>query len=352
MRHKSSGWAAIAFGLVAVAMAIIGHVDRKTPTDGDPSRADGFKPGVMLHCPPAADQGRTSLCWIYAMLRTIEIDCLMEGDSVRLSPNYLARKLIEEQADRAYFAARHKRQADISMRGMATDCLYLLNRYGAVPLQSYPQQAVGGDALCRSLVDMVRLSGSLSEMHSCLKKKLDATMGILPQAVYMLGMRYTEQEFAHSVCLPGQYEAFASATHHPFGERFAIESPDNRYGVEVMNVPIDSLLSLTVQALRSGHAVCWEGDISETGFRQDKGTANFVENANTVMLQRQRQQQIESGQTTDDHCLTIIGEATRDNGHHYLIAQNSWGDVGPYHGIIYMSDDYFLMKTLMVVMRR
>ena len=42
---------------------------------------------------PVKNQGKSELCWAYAMLATIETEHLLRGDSVNLSPQYLGRML-------------------------------------------------------------------------------------------------------------------------------------------------------------------------------------------------------------------------------------------------------------------
>ena len=43
----------------------------------------------LVKTTPVKNQGSSNLCWVYAMLATIESDRLMEGDSVNLSPQYI-----------------------------------------------------------------------------------------------------------------------------------------------------------------------------------------------------------------------------------------------------------------------
>ena len=61
---------------------------------------DRFTDEVRRATTPVKDQGRSSLCWAYAMLATIETEHIMRGDSVNLSTAYVARSFIKEQVDR------------------------------------------------------------------------------------------------------------------------------------------------------------------------------------------------------------------------------------------------------------
>lgn len=45
---------------------------------------------IRLKTTPVKNQGRSSLCWAYAMLATIETEHLMQGDSINLSADYVA----------------------------------------------------------------------------------------------------------------------------------------------------------------------------------------------------------------------------------------------------------------------
>ena len=59
-----------------------------------------FTVDLRLPVTPVKDQGTSPLCWVYAMLATIETEHIMQGDSVNLSPDYVARMYLREQAER------------------------------------------------------------------------------------------------------------------------------------------------------------------------------------------------------------------------------------------------------------
>ena len=71
----------------------------------DKSVPRSFRNEVVLKTTPVKDQGSSELCWAYAMLATIETERLEMGDSVNLSPDYLARLWLQDQA-RACFLTR------------------------------------------------------------------------------------------------------------------------------------------------------------------------------------------------------------------------------------------------------
>ena len=48
-----------------------------------------FTHDVLLPMTPIKDQGKTELCWAYAMLATIETEHILRGDSINLSAVYI-----------------------------------------------------------------------------------------------------------------------------------------------------------------------------------------------------------------------------------------------------------------------
>lgn len=308
-----------------------------------------FRNEVVIPATPVKDQGRSPLCWAYAMLATIESERLVRGDSVNLSPGYLARMWLQEQA-RTCFLTKGRRR--VSLRGMAAMTLDLMREYGMEPYDSYPQyNNVDWNLLCRTAMRVARHSPSLDRLDGWLGGILDRQAGYLPPTLFMLGMGYTPQQFAESVCLPGDYVALTSFTHHPFGSAFVLESPDNALFDTYYNVPIDSLMGTVEKSLRGGHPVCWEGDISEPGFDFANGLAVLSDETRPVG-QKERQRAFESAATTDDHCIELCGLARDSHGRLYFLAKNSWGKSNRYRGYMYLSYNYVRLKTVAVVVSR
>ena len=268
-------WIFLAWGLVA-------GCGRRQP--------ERFTVEVMNRMTPVKHQGRSQLCWAYAMLAAIETEHLAWGDSVNLSPAYV--ELMMEREPRA----------PKSKRGMGMTLVNMIQKYGVVAY------------------DAMRTVETPA-----------------PRWVFMLGMEYTPQEFARSVCAPGEYVGLTSVRGRPYGEEVVLDVPDNWEGNRFLNLPPDSLLRLTERAVAEGHGVCWEGDTSERGFSFQRGVARLS---------------LVNGSTTDDHCMAIVGLARDPGGERYFIMKNSWGTQNPYGGLMYLSEGYFLRKTVAVYMTR
>ena len=225
-----------------------------------------FTNELLNRMTPVKDQGESETCWIYAMLAAIETEHLAWGDSVNLSPYYIEKMMEQEPA-----APKNK-------RGEAATLLRLIEKYGIV----------GYDAM----------------------RKVETPA---PKWVFMLGATYTPQEFARSVCKPGEYLQLTSDDDEPYYQEHEIDFSDNWLHDRFLNIPMDSLLTKTERAVRQHHGVCWE---------------------------------------SENHAMAIVGIAHDDHGEQYFIMKNSWGTDDPYKGLAYLSFEDFKEKTLAVEMTK
>ena len=225
-----------------------------------------FTHEVLNRMTPIKNQGNSQTCWIYAMLAAIETEHLRWGDSVNLSPYYIEKMLAREP------------QCPKSKRGECTTLLRLMEKYGIV----------GYDAM-RSV-------------------KTPA-----PKWVFMYGATYTPQEFARSVCKPGEYIALMCDDSKPYYEVSELDMEDNWLHDRYLNIPMDSMFAKTERAVRQHHGVCWE----------DKG-----------------------------HAMAIVGIAHDEDGEPYFIMKNSWGADRLYNGLEYISFKQFKKKTVAVEMTK
>lgn len=223
-----------------------------------------FTHEVLNPMTPIKDQGQSQLCWAYAMLAAIETEHLRIGDSVNLSPAFIEQKLALEP------------QAPESKRGMGATLLELIQRHGIV----------GYDAM----------------------RTVETPA---PRFAFMFGAQYTPQEFARSVCAPGEYLCLTSNDDKPYGEEVDIDEPDNWLHNRFLNIPMDTLLQKTVYAVRRHHGVCWE---------------------------------------SKSHAMSIVGIAHDDDGEKYFVMKNSWGTNRPHRGLDYLSFKKFRKSTLAVEM--
>jgi bleomycin hydrolase len=62
-----------------------------------------------------------------------------------------------------------------------------------------------------------------------------------------------------------------------------------------------------------------------------------------------RQALFENLTTQDDHLMHIIGLEKSKAGKDYFIVKNSWGKIGPDDGYIHVSESYFAINTISLI---
>ncbi len=349
MKHRL-----LLFLLCLLALSTTGCQRKAYRTGTGQSLSASFDTVMLIGSTPVKNQGNSELCWAYAMLATMESEHIAKGDSVNLSVTYLTRMLLQDKATEYYLSSGRK---SISLRGVASMLLHYIYKYGIVPYDSYESPTnVNYRVLCKKVEQVCRKAiarqGGLRKMHEAVDAVLDTELGYLPgKTVHLLGAEYTPVEFAHSVCYPQEYLSFTSFTHHPFGNEVVLEVPDNSLQDRFLNVPLDVMMNRIVCAVKGGHPVCWEGDISEQEFRNT--TDGFVDLPSSAVpvTQSSRQEAFERLQTTDDHAMTFTGMGWK-KGRLYFICRNSWGNSWGRHGFVFLSEDYVRLKTVAVVMSK
>ena len=322
--------------------------------------AEQFTDEVRLKTTPVQDQGHSELCWIHAMLATIETERLMQGDSLTLSVDYVARMMLQEEARRRYLS---KGTTAISLRGTMPMTLHLMERHGAELFASYHARDKVNYGILRGKVEqttdmMLSRKQGLEQLEKAVGELLDSAIDFMPRFVFMYGAEYTPLEFAHSVWHKDDYVAVTSFDHHPYGQSVVLEIPDNKMSDSFLNVPLDTLMQRIERSIRAGHPVGWEGDVTEPGFSFRQGVAR-LDSSTSVSMQRLsaedivalRQQQFERFLTTDDHCMALVGIGRDRQGRKYYLAKNSWGKKNPYGGFMYLAEDYVKLKTIAVMLK-
>ena len=214
---------------------------------------------------------------------------------------------------------------------------------------------------------------------------LDAYFGELPTTFEYKGKEYTPKSFAESLPIDmDNYIEISSYTHHPFYSTFALEVPDNWMWGHVYNIPMEEMMAIVDAALAAGHPIEWAADVSEKGFRGNKGIGIIPEDAENIVIgsdaekwgklsasekeaqiysldeivkektitQEMRQDAYDRYQTTDDHGMVIVGTATAQDGSKFYRVQNSWGESGPYKGFYYFSRPFVEYKTMDIMVNK
>ena len=315
-----------------------------------------FTNDILLPHTPARNQGRTQTCWAFTMAAMLESEYLAtHQDTLRLSVMYAVRQKYMRHLEQSYYS---KGKDEIRGGSLGHTFLTDFKEMGCMPYEAYKGHLPDAKRydhrkLVKEMKSLVKDAVKQKDLHTLKQKAnklLDQYMGEVPSSFDYKGKTYTAQTFAESLgANTSKYVELTSFTHHPFNECFVLEVPDNWEHASYYNVPLDTLEKYIQHSLANGQTVAWDGDISEEGFMPKQGVAL---SSHSFVTQEMRQQGFERFETTDDHMMHIIGTAHDVDGNFYYILKNSWGKIGPYRGLIYMSQAYFRSKTISVVLSR
>jgi bleomycin hydrolase len=146
---------------------------------------------------------------------------------------------------------------------------------------------------------------------------------------------------------PDDYLEITSYTHHAFYSKFILEIESNWNNNYYLNLPIDDFRNVVDYALMHNYSVCWDGDIRD-GY--GNGFAVMNDSVKTVS-QQERQAAFDNYTTIDQHNMHIIGIARNAKGKEFYIVKNS-SDFNDCGGYIYMSKEYFLLRTISVMVNK
>ena len=187
----------------------------------------------------------------------------------------------QQMVDRAVNYVRYHGDAPFGPGGSFYDVMYCLKNYGLVPQEAMPGIMYGDslpvhtelDAVAGAYVQAIG-KGRYSKLTPVWKQGLsaiyDTYLGKCPETFTYQGKEYTPRSFAESLGLnPDDYVSLTSYTHHPFYTQFSIEIQDNWRNALSYNLPLDELMAVMDNAIKTGYTFAWGSDVSEQGFTRD-----------------------------------------------------------------------------------
>lgn len=337
------------------------------------------------------DQNKSGTCWAFSGLSTLEDNVMRKGGpELDLSEMFVVRNAY---IDKAKKFMRMNGAINFAQGGSWGDVLNMTSLYGAMPEEAYSGLNYGEDKhshyeMADALEAYLRAVLSRGTKNKKLTTAwlpgfigiLDAYLGKVPENFTYNGKTYTPAQWAKEMGLePENFVNITSYTHHPFYENFILEIPDNWAWTESMNVPMEDMQRIVDNALDKGWTVMWAADVSEGGFKWNKGYALLPEDKDQkdmtdtelsrwvklsdkdressrfdikgpvkekAVTQESRQKTFDNFETTDDHGMVIVGTAVDQEGNKYYKVKNSWDTNQLYDGFLYVSMPFFLEKTL------
>ncbi len=305
---------------------------------------------------------------------------MREGkEAVDLSEMYAVYKIYLDKAER-YIRLRGK--ANFSEGSLGHDVINVMDQYGVVPESAYRgmRQEDGSldhtqlvkemEKLMKKLLKLQK-KGDLPEMwRDQVADLLITHLDLPPEEFYHEGKMYSSREFADEVVGldPEDYVSFTSFSHRPMYKSFVLEVPDNYSQGAFYNVHIDELKEIAMNALQKGYTIEWDCDVSNGGFSARRGIA-IVPDRDMMMAegiedqwsapgpevqvtQEMRQEAFDSFVLTDDHLMHIVGLAKDQENNLYYVVKNSWGSIGEKEGYVYVSEAYFKMNTISILLHK
>lgn len=343
---------------------------------------------------PVKNQASSGTCWCFATASFLESELLRKGKGEHdLSEMFIVRQKLINQLNDNYL---RRGRGNIGQGSLSHTFLNAYNQVGIVPEEVYsginydsPRHNHGEMMAMLVAVAGVALKAKKRspQYDAMVKSVLDTYLGSLPETFTYRGKTYTPESFAESLGInTSDYVELTSFTHHPYYEAFELEVPDNWEHARQYNLPLDELMDVIDGALRSGYSVCWDGDVSERGFRFANGAAinpdvrdlsrySAADSAvfaplteaqrldsvmtfsrpypEIVVTPEVRQEGFESFVTTDDHLMHLTGLAKDRNGTKYYVTKNSWGtDRNGFGGYLNMSESFVRAKTIYVMLHK
>lgn len=323
-----------------------------------------------LAATPVKDQAMTGTCWCFSATSLVESQCLKKQlGEFDLSEMFTVRNIYIEKAKNYILRQGH---AQFGEGGLGHDMIRAMATYGAVPESVY--SGLKGNQKAHN---HVKLFNALQHyLDSTLKHMpvsdnwldgyvaiLDNALGTPPAEFEYNGKKYTPKSFATDVVKfnAADYVNITSFTHQPYYQPFILQVPDNFSNGSFYNLPLNEMTELVRSAVKGGYTVLWDADVSNDGFMQDKGLALLMpavrpaqDAINADMLERTpnaeiRQRLYEDLTTQDDHLMHITGVEKSKGGKDFFIVKNSWGAIGPDNGYINVSEAYFNINTISLV---
>ncbi len=354
-----------------------------------------FKDVKVNATTPVKSQYKTGTCWSFSGVSFLENELLKNGKGeYDLSEMFVVRQCY---IDKAIRFVRYYGQTNYGQGGGLADVPYVYGNYGIVPEEVYTglnygekkhmhaEMAALLEAYLRELVKNPNKRLSEAWLNGYIGI-LDAYLGKVPEKFTYKGKEYTPKTFAAMLGLNmDDYVAITSFTHHPYYKPFVLEVPDNWLNSQCYNIKLYEMKAVVDNAIDNGYTVLWAADVSEKGFKRYDGVAlmpkvdeskdrsgtdfarwaklNSSEKENELydfhgpveeieVTQESRQKGFDNYETTDDHGMVIVGKAVDQKGNKYYKIKNSWDSDLIYGGFYYVSEPYFLAKTISLMVNK
>ncbi len=322
---------------------------------------------------PFKHQYRSNACWSFSTALFLESETHRLGKGeFELSQMFIAYYAFLEKAQ---VYARMHGEGVFHAGGVAHDAVYIVKKYGVVPLRDYSGQLEAEQnhremqKILKGIMDSVielGENGNLSsswidgELHSRwlddVRDVLDNHMGPVPETIEYNGRVMTPKQFAGEVlALP--YDDYIEVTSYsflPFYSSGALTIADNwlRYD-GFYNVTIDDYIRILDYAFENGFSVVFDIHVTRELYASHQGYAGIDPDLEEDIIdQDARDTMLEDWSTFDQHLVHGVGIARDNDGERFYMTKDSVDEEGKYRPIDYLSENFVRAKALFFMIHK
>jgi bleomycin hydrolase len=357
--------------VILLSLTILASCSSSVTGSLDYLQITGNRYHYMIPTTEVKDQQRTGTCWAYNSLSFFESEAMRMGtadDTINLSEMYIVYHTYLEKSS-MYLDMMGENP--FTEGGQDYDTSMVIKKYGIVRESDYKAKNKGYHEKIvnemKSLLDMTLSeyaeaetlpAEAKQEAMSGIKSILDKRFGAVPPSINLNGTEITPIEYARDVLSidVSKYITLTSFTHLPKNEYVELKLPDNwQHYSQYINISLPELVEIVKNSIRMGYSVSYSADVTEPDIDWQNGYLILeddrdIEDLGYSEMASLRQTYFEEGETTDDHGMHIVGMYESEvEGEDWFYLKNSWGRQIGEDGYIHMSEEYFKMKTIAVM---
>jgi bleomycin hydrolase len=309
---------------------------------------------------PVEDQCNSSTCWVFGTTSLLGSELLKKSsDSVNFSEMFIARYAYIDKAKK-YVQTGGKSYFDGG--GQFHDVIRVVNRYGIVPESVYSGKLKKNTGHQHQKLDTAmqqvlhRLLGmgktDLNKQDiAVLNDTLNKYLGKVPVDFIYRGKKYNPKTFAKKFASGiNDFAELVSFANQNLYQKFVLADKYNWALDSFYNITVQDMVTITDSALHNGWSVGWEGDVTNSGFNFSVGYAamdSLIPNLDSMRLVNYKNETTER-----DHMLHLVGTGLDNKNRKWYYLKNSWGTGNPFHGYLYMNENYFKTQTVILFVNK